>query len=80
MPAKIVPVSEVNTSELFEVRQWTLGEQKGKWVVVDDDLILGIYEEKYRAEEHAASLNDPTSTTEQDLLNALEFANQSEED
>lgn len=76
MTAKVVGISEVDQSKLFEARQWTLGDQKGKYVVIDDDLILGIYEDEERAKSHASNLNDCKTITLDDLTAALNFANQ----
>lgn len=74
MSAKIIPLSEVNTKDLFDMKQFMLGDKTGNWFVVDDGLYLGRYEDLYRAQEHVDALADSKKSSPEALKRALEFA------
>ncbi len=76
----VVHISEVDTEELFKTKQYLLGDNTGDWfVVAEGDLYLGRYEDKERAEWHAASVDGDPSTDEE-LELALKFAKGVEDD
>lgn len=78
---RVIHISEItSTKDLFEMRQFMLGDSDGEWFVVDDDLFLGRYVDKYMAEEHASSLTDDKLTTTEELETALQFAKELEDD
>lgn len=76
---KVIHLSVVNTTELFKTREFMLGDNAGEWFVVDDDLYLGRYIDKFRAEEHAARLDGPTPS-EEEFQAALKFAEELSDD
>jgi len=72
---RVIHLSEItNTKDLFEMRQFMLGDSEGEWFVIDDDLFLGRYIDKFRAEEHAAALIDDKDSSPEELEAALQFA------
>jgi hypothetical protein len=62
MSVKVINISEIDSSELFLTRQFMLGDDSGPWFVVDGDLYLGRYEDKFTADEHADTLNELDSS------------------
>lgn len=54
---KVLHISEINTKEMFETKQYMLGDNTGEWFVVDDDVYLGRYVSKEDAEEHVQNLS-----------------------
>ncbi len=58
---KVVTIKDVDTKDLFENRQWILGDvTKGKWFVIGDDTgVLGRYADRETADFHAECLNAP---------------------
>ena len=79
--ARIVKFGEDGYDEamLFMLRPYLLGDKNGKWLVVSDDLVLGRYDDKERAQEHVNSLNAPVdpnnpfaNMTTEELIEAVD--------
>ena len=79
MTFRVVNILEVKQETLFQMSQFLLGDSKGSWLVVDEDMFPAArYENKNDAEIFAKQYEEAVNgeePSEEALKAALEFAN-----